>query len=159
MVAVKSNALMDAGLIPNLELEVSVKNRSTLGLMGFGSVNVLGQSFRTLGVAPEYRYWIGGRPMVHLYVGVGLLAVTYDINWKGRIHKGDVVGGGLEFGYVKPLNKRWNMEISGGTALIGYYQHYYYEGDTYNPNTHHQNSHGFKMLPYKVGLSFAYIIK
>lgn len=159
LVALKTNVLMDAALMPNLEVEISTGNKTSVALAAFGSVYVMGQDFMTLGALPEFRYWIGGRPMIHLFMGVGAMATTYNINWKGKHFKGDAVGVGLEFGYVKPLSKRWNMEVSAGTQLSAYYQHMYYDGDNYNPQTHHKDNHGFKMLPYRIGLSFSYIIK
>ncbi len=159
LVALKTNALMDAALVPNLEVEVATGNKTSISLSAFGSIWVMGQDVKTLGALPEFRYWIGGRPMVHLYMGVGAMATTYNINWKHKNFKGDAVGLGLEFGYDKPLNKHWNMEVSAGTQLALYYQHMYYDGDSYDPKTHHKDNHGFKLLPYRIGLSFTYIIK
>ena len=159
LVALKTNALMDVTLMPNLEVEVATGKKTSLMLSAFGSVKVLGQDFKTLGAMPEFRYWIGGHPMIHLFMGIGAMATTYDINWKGTHYKGDAVGLGLEFGYDKPLGKHWNLEVSVGTQLAAYYQHLYYDGDSYNPKTHHKDNHGFKILPYRIGLSFSYIIK
>ncbi len=159
LVALKTNVLMDAALMPNLEVEVATGNKTSITLQTFGSMYVMGQNVKTLGIAPEFRYWIGGRPMIHLFVGAGAMATTYNINWKGKNFKGDAVGVGLEFGYVKPLSKRWNMEVSAGTQIAAYYQHMWYDGDSYNPKTHRKDNRGAKMLPYRLGLTFSYIIK
>lgn len=159
LLALKTNALMDVALFPNLEVEVAMGNKTSITLQAFGSLYVLGQDLKTFGGMSEFRYWIGGRSMVHLFMGVGLTAATYNIDWKGKYFKGDAVGLGLEFGYVKPLSKRWNMEVSAGTQMAAYFQHMWYDGDSYDPQTHHKDNHGFKLLPYRVGLGFAYIIK
>ena len=159
LVALKTNTLMDVALLPNVEVEIATGNKTSIALQAFGSMYVMGQHFKTLGAMPEFRYWIGGRPMIHLFMGIGLTATAYNINWKGKHFKGDAAGAGLEFGYVKALSKRWNMEVSAGTQLTYYYQHMWYNGDSYNSKTHLKENRGFKLLPYRIGLSFAYIIK
>ena len=76
---------------------------------------------------------------------------------KRRTYKGNVGALALTFGYSWRLGQRerWNMEVRGGIGLYRYRQQsrYRWEGSQ-EPFT----EKGLSILPYKVGLSFSYIL-
>ena len=122
-VAVGTNLLMDALMIPNVGAEVVVGERSVVGLHGFGTYRPWGQDVRLLGVQPEYRYFFSGRPMNSFFVGLGALALSYKITWSSKVYDGSAVGGGLTFGYVMPLSHRVNLEFYSGFGAFFYHRH------------------------------------
>ena len=82
--------------------------RSTLGLTVFGNHNpYIHDNMKVFGVQPEYRYYFGGRPLYHHYVGVGLLAADYNVIHKGVRYDGYALGAGLTFGYIFALSNKW----------------------------------------------------
>lgn len=162
--AVGTNVLMDALMIPNLGAEVVVGERSVVGVHGFGTYHPWGKDVRLLGVQPEYRYFFSGRPMNSFFVGVGGLAISYDITWSGKVYDGNAVGGGLTFGYVMPLTHRANLEFYSGFGAVVYHHKEYFEGDFYDTDYSiggqlHANAQGYFLLPTRFGVSLTYILK
>lgn len=162
-VAVKTNGLMWAAMMPNIGTEFVVGERSTIDLGIFGSTSIYGHEAKIFGVQPEYRYWFNGRPMTREYVGVAALGATYDITWSERIYQGDAAGVGVTMGYVINLGKRWNVECYGGFGAVAFKQKEYFLNtnfEDYNDdNSSRTNSTGYKLLPIKIGVSVTYIIK
>lgn len=162
-VAVKTNGLMWAAMMPNVATEFVVGERSTIDLGIFGSTSIYGHEAKIFGVQPEYRYWFNGRPMTREYVGVAALGATYDITWSERIYQGDAAGVGVTMGYVFNLGKRWNVECYGGFGFVGFKQKEYFINTNFADYTEDQatrtNSTGYKLLPIKIGVSVTYIIK
>ena len=163
-VAVGTNVLMDALMIPNMGVEVVVGERSVVGVHGFGCYRPWGKDVRLLGVQPEYRYFFSGRPMNSFFVGVGGLALSYDITWSGKVYDGSAAGAGLTFGYVMPLSHRANLEFYSGFGAILYRQKEYFKGDFYDADYStggqlHTNATGYTLLPTRIGISLTYILK
>lgn len=69
-VAVKTNGLMLAAMMPNVGCEFVVGERSSIDLSAFGSINIYGNKAKMIGFQPEYRYWFNGRPMTREFIGV-----------------------------------------------------------------------------------------
>ena len=89
MVAVNTDVLMDVLQIPNMGVEIVVGERSVAGLHAFGGYRPWGKDVRVLGLQPEYRYFFSGRPMNSFFVGLGLLASSYDVTWAGKVYDGN----------------------------------------------------------------------
>ena len=85
----------------NIGADMTIGNRSTLGMSVF-TVNqpYWHKGIRVTGAQPEYRYYFGGRPLYHHFVGLGLLAADYNFVQKGKRYDGYALGAGLTFGYV-----------------------------------------------------------
>jgi len=136
--------------------ELTVGNRSTIGVSLFGAYHPwISKSSKAIGIQPEYRYYFGGRPMYHHYVGIGLLAVNYDFKWKEKRYDGDAVGAGLTFGYVVSLGRRFSLDAHAGVGLLRY---------------HHQENgveslespiecREYVMMPTKIGVTLSYILR
>ena len=162
-VAVKTNGLMWAAMIPNVASEFVVGERSTIDLGLFGTTTIYGHEAKILGLQPEYRYYFNGRPMTREFVGVAALGATYDITWGKRFYKGDALGLGVTMGYVMNLGRRWNVEFYGGFGVVSFKQKEYLVdtnfGDYAEEQVNRTNSTGYKLLPTKIGLSISYIIR
>lgn len=173
-VAIKTNGLMWAAMMPNAGCEFVAGERSTVDLSVFGSTNIWGNKAEILGLAPEYRYWFNGRPMTREFVGIAALGTTYDITWGDKVYQGDAGGLGLTFGYVLNFNdfknktlqklaKRLNVEFTAGCGLVYFQQKQFYVGDSFDDYTGtgsvQANGNGYKLLPLKLGVSITWILK
>ncbi len=164
MVAVSTDVLMDALMVPSIGAELVVGERTSVGLSCFVGHNPWGNDMKMAGLQPEWRYYFSGRPMHSYFIGVGGVVATYDITWKGKVYDGYACGLGLTFGYVISLGKRFNIDLHAGFGMIGYRQKEYFEGDNYEADSNYgapsqANASGYMLLPTRIGVSVAYILK
>lgn len=161
--AIKTNALMDVALVPNVGLEVVTGEHSSVDVSVFGSHKPYGLHCTLLGLQPEYRFWFNGRPMVREYVGFSALLTTYDIGLGKQVYNGDAAGIGITGGYAFMIGKRWNLELCGGFGALVFHQKQYHSGDNYDDyfvdEATKANAWGYKLFPIKLGVTFSYIIK
>ena len=157
--AVNSNLLLLSTQTYNLGAEITVGNHTTLGLSVFGNNKpYFHKGMRAIGVQPEFKYYFGGRPMYHQ----GLLAADYSITWGNRKYDGTAWGGGMTFGYVVSLAKRWNLDFHGGVgAIFSHHREFMVNGDDLLLNDNSQAKDGFweyRILPTKLGITLSYTI-
>lgn len=155
MLAVGTDLLMDALMMPSVGAEMVVGERSVVGLHAFGCYKPWGKQVKSVGVQPEYRWFFSGRPMYHFFVGAGAIATAYDVTWAGKVYNGNAAGAGLTFGYVLPLSKRANVDFHAGFGAIYYRQKEYFEGK----DVDYANASGYTLLPTRIGISLSYILK
>lgn len=162
--AVNTDVAMDLLMTPSIGAEMTVGERSTLGLNVLGNYKPWGQTMKMLGVQPEYRYYFSGRPMHSMFVGIGGVAAFYDVTRKGKVYDGVAYGGGITFGYVFRLARRLNVDCHAGFAVVGYKRKEYYVGDNYNTDyiisgVNKTNATGYNLMPTRIGVSINYILK
>lgn len=157
LLALKTDALWDVAMTPNLSMELVTGNKTSVNVSVFGNHKPWGMDMEVYGLQPEFRYWFSGHPMFHEFVGFGLLGTRYDIKWGNEIYNGDAYGGGLTFGYAFYLSPHWNVECYGSLGVVWYDHKHYYENDNYQENR--RTANGYALLPFKIGVSFVYILK
>lgn len=157
LIAVKTDALWDCAMVPNLGIELVTGERTSVGLSAFGSKNPWGKDISLVAVMPEFRYWFSGRPMNKHFVGLSALGTNYDIVWGKKILNGDAVGLGLTFGYSFFLSSHWSLECYGSFGAVYYKLDRGYTTDLYSNAM--MQTHGYALVPFKLGVSFSYIIK
>lgn len=132
--------------VANAGAELAVGRCSTLGLSVTAFhhpwVNDEGQG---VGLHPELRYYLSGRSMYHLFVGVSGLTGTYSLHFNDKHYVGSAAGLGLTFGYVLPINRRFNIDFHSGFGVI----------HTQDRERGHDNL----TLPTKVGVTITYILQ
>ena len=158
MLAVKTNALMDVGMIPNVGIEIATGNRTSLCANGFASWNIYGNKAETYGVIPEFRYWLSGNTFSRLFIGVGATFAHYDIAVARKKYNGSAYGAGLNIGYDYWLSKHFSVEFHGGVGAYYYHHARLGEHDVVSANPVY-NDKGLTVLPYNLGISFVYVIK
>ena len=138
-VALKTNLLYDAVLIPNAGMEVNLGRQWTVGLDGF---------YTWFSSDSRHRYWqgYGGYMTLRRYfgscdsssgicnprltghhIGVYALGLTYDVEWGGRGYQADRFGfgGGVEYGYSLPIGRKLCLDFSLGIGFQdGEYKEY-----------------------------------
>lgn len=157
LLALKTNALYDALMVPNLGMEVIVGEKTSLNASVFGAYKAWGKDIKAVGITPEIRYWFNGRPLTREFVGASIGMATYDIVWGGQRYKGDGYAAALTFGYVFVLSPHWSLECHSGIGVMGYDQQRYYIGDRVRDS--HYNVKGFMVIPYNLGVTLSWILK
>lgn len=148
----------------NLGVEMTIGNRSTLGVSVAGNYHpYFSKEMKVLAVQPEYRYYFGGRPLYHHFVGVGVLLADYNFKRNDVHYDGYAVGAGLTFGYVFALSNKLNLDVHTGVGLVR----------TSHKETHldgtkieldngrrltEQGFVGMRILPTKIGVTLSYTL-
>ena len=139
--AVKTNLLYDAALIPNVGVEFHLKNNWSLSagwMYGWWKKDRIHWYWRAYGGDIAVRKWLGKaageKPLTGHHLGIYGQVLTYDFEAGGRGYMGGEPGGtlfdranfagGVEYGYSLPVARRLNLDFTLG---IGYMGGKYYE--------------------------------
>ncbi|MDE6308861.1 MAG: DUF3575 domain-containing protein [Muribaculaceae bacterium] len=127
--ALKTNLIYDALLLPNIEVEYRVNRNWSVALEGgvawWGRYSK-NRSYRLAMVSPEARYWINPRAPWHgFYVGAFAGGGLYDFLKDDSGYRGEGVMGGLSVGYMWPVSRCLSLEAEiGGGYLYSQYKEY-----------------------------------
>ena len=132
--SMKTNALYDAMLIPNVGVEYSIDKKWSVAanwMYAWWSNSGKDNFWRIYGGDVEARYWFGKaakeKPLQGHHVGVYGQLLTYDLELGGRGYLGDKwsYAVGVAYGYSMPIARRLNLDFSLGIGyLSGKYQEY-----------------------------------
>lgn len=140
--AVKTNLLYDAALIPNIGVEFYLKNNWSLSagwMYGWWKKDRIHWYWRAYGGDIAVRKWLGRKaeekPLQGHHLGVYAQVLTYDFETGGRGYMGGEPGGtlfdranfagGVEYGYSLPVARRLNLDFTIGLGYLGgkYYEY------------------------------------
>ncbi len=158
MVALRTYPLRDLMMTPNIGVDFVVGERYTLGAEVVFNHTPWGIQMQLANVTPEFRYWYNGRPFTRQYIGVVANMTGYNLAWN-NVHHGDALGIGISFGHVWTLTQRWNIDFTCSVGVIGYREKFYYKNDYFTDYGERANSHGYALLPIKLGVSVVYVIR
>lgn len=131
--ALKSNALYDVALIPNIGVEIYLGKQWSISanwMYAWWKNENKNFFWRIYGGELEFRRWFGNKSINSLqghHIGLYGQMVTYDFCLGGRGYLGDkwTYGAGLSYGYSLPIAKRFNLDFSIGLGyLSGEYKEY-----------------------------------
>ncbi|MDR0893920.1 MAG: DUF3575 domain-containing protein [Prevotellaceae bacterium] len=139
LLVIKTNLLYDLALLPNLALEYSLTPRYSVAVEGYWSWWDTRApdywSYRIQVVGAEAKYWLGSRlarpRLTGHYLGIYAMMGNYDVRLFPRSlsDMGYVstlnYSGGITYGYVLPVGKRWDLEFSLGVGYVGGKYHEY----------------------------------
>ncbi len=134
--ALKTNMLYDALLVPNLGVEFHLGKGFAVGanwMYAWWSPGSKTNSWRIYGGDINFRKYLGRKakekPLQGHHVGVYAQAYTYDFCLGGKGIMGGVPGGnildklnygvGVEYGYSMPVAKRLNIDFTLGLGYFG----------------------------------------
>lgn len=157
LLALKTNALLDVAMVPNLGMELVIGEKTSLNASVFGAVKIYGNEAKILGAQGEMRYWFNGRPLTREFIGVAGSAIAHNFVLRGQRYHGDAYVAAFTFGYAFVLAPHWTLELHSGIGLMGYHQKRYYLGDRIHDNNY--NARGLALIPYNLGVSVSWIIK
>ena len=126
--ALKTNALYDVALVPNVGVEVFLGRQWSVAgnwMHAWWSNRGKNNFWRIYGGDVEVRRWFGKKaaekPLQGHHLGMYGQLVTYDFEFGGRGYLGDkwTYGVGVSYGYSLPLAKRLNMDFTLGLGYLG----------------------------------------
>ena len=140
--AVKTNLLYDAALVPNIGVEFYLKEGWSVGagwMYGWWKKDRIHWYWRAYGGDVTVRKWLGKKaeekPLTGHHIGVYGQVLTYDFETGGRGYMGGEPGGslfdranfvgGIEYGYALPVTRRLNLDFSIGIGYMGGKYHEY----------------------------------
>ena len=117
-IALTTNVLEDVVLTPNIGVDIVVADKQTLSLDTSFAPDKLTQSlyYKCMIVRAGYKYWLDQAFYAH-YVGVDVIASSYDIKLRNFNEKNEYVGLGVGYGYSFLLGKRLNFVPCVGLGL------------------------------------------
>lgn len=162
--ALGTDAVMIGALTPNVVAEVVTGEKTSLAVAVAGNYHPWKLDFKGIGVRPEFKIWLSGRPMIREYLGIAAFVDGYEYTFDDLTRKGMSGGIGITGGYMFRLSERFCLELSAGAGLM-YYSHElfskqeeygkFFPGDEPVSN----NASGFRLVPVKLGVTFIYILK
>lgn len=125
--AVKTNLLYDALLVPNLALEFYLGNRWSLSggwMYAWWKNDTRHRYWRIYGGELELRRYFGRKaeekPLIGHHLGIYLQGLTYDFEWGGEGYLSHwTYGAGISYGYSLPVARRFNLDFGLGVGYLG----------------------------------------
>lgn len=160
--ALKTNLLADAALMPSLELEWLITpswSVSAQGAVAWWSIRPQHRYYQIATIYPEVRWWFSTREAWHgHYLGLFAGGSWYDLENGGRGYRGEGGFVGLSYGYMLPVGKRLSLEFGIGAGwLFTEYEEYlpvpYEEGTHY---VYQQTSRMSCFAPLKLKLALVW---
>lgn len=113
--SLRANLLRWATITPDLGVEYRFSERWSAWIGGSWtswSWSDKDRRYALWEITPEVRYHIVGKKV---YVGAQFKAGSFNYKFCLKARQGDLIGGGITFGYLYPLGKRMTLDV--GAAL------------------------------------------
>lgn len=160
--AIKSNLLLDAILMPNLELEWLITDNWSVAVEGdvawwkprFNRV------YRLAIISPEVRYHIRPRePWRGMYIGIFGGGGLYQLENGGNGYRGQGGMGGVSFGYMWPIGKHLLLEAGVGIGYLHAHYKVYENRDGHKVYLRTKSLDSFAPLKLKFSIAWRFDIK
>lgn len=120
--AIKTNLLYDALLMPSLEVEYRINDRWSVSLEGdiaWWKKKSKHKYYQLAMISPEGRYWFKTKAPWHgHYVGVFVGGGWYDLENGKRGYQGEGVMAGVSYGYMFPVTRCLSFEAAIGAGYL-----------------------------------------
>ena len=120
--AIKTNLLYDAILMPSLEVEYRIDDRWSVAVEGdvaWWKRDRAHKYYQISTILAEGRYWFHTREPWHgHYVGVFAGGSWYDLENGARGYKGEFWTAGISYGYMFPIGRSWSLEAGLGVGFL-----------------------------------------
>lgn len=160
--ALKTNLLTDAILMPSLEVEWLIRKNWSLaahGNVAWWSRDSEHRYYQLAAIYPEARWWFKTKGPWHgHYLGVFAGGTWYDLENGGRGYKGEGGFVGLSYGYMFPVSRSLSFEVGIGAGYL-YTEYEEYLPVPYMGGTHYvyqQTSRMNYLGPLKLKFSFVW---
>ncbi len=171
--ALKTNMLYNAALVPNIGAEIHIGRRWSVGgswMYAWWKNNKRHNYWRIYGIELNVRKYFGNQAAEKTFTGhhLGLngQALTYDFETGGRGYMAGSPGGtifdkanytiGLEYGYALPIGRKLNLDFSLGVGYMGGEYHEYLPLDECNVWQNTKKRHW--LGPVKAEISLMWLI-
>lgn len=169
LLAVKTNLLFDAAMMPNVEVEVPVGNRwSVNGELMFPWWLVKDDKYclQILMGGVEGRYWLGSKAkrkhrevltghFLGLYAGAG----KYDLQWDRNGYQGEFfIAAGISYGYAMRIARNLRLEFNLGIGLLRTNYEHYHAIEDYRTLLWQDSGRYTWLGPTKAKISFVWLL-
>ena len=169
LLALKTNLLFDAALMPNVEIEVPVGKRwSVNGEYAFPwwQFDRGKYCMQVLMGGLEGRYWLGSRKsredrevltghFLGLYAGGG----KYDLQWGEKGYQGEFfIAAGVSYGWATRIARHLHLEFNIGIGLLRTDYRHYHARDTYQTLLWQENGKYTWFGPTKAKISLVWLL-
>lgn len=166
VLALKTNLLYDAVLIPNVELEVPLGRRWSLnGEYMFPWWLIDGNKYcmQILSGGLEGRYWLGNRKTHSVLTGhfLGLYAGggKYDLQWKENGYQGEFfIAAGISYGWSARIVRNLHLELNIGIGVLRTDYRHYRARDNYQTLLWQENGRYTWLGPTKAKISLVWLL-
>ena len=126
--AIRTNVLYDAFVVPNIGVEFALPMGFSIGADWFGNWIAVDKShlyWQGYGGYLTLRYYFGKAaaeyPFTGHHVGIYGSGLTYDIELGGKGYQAAKFGfgGGVEYGYSLPIAQNWRFDFNVGVGYQG----------------------------------------
>ena len=121
-IALKTNLLYDAILMPDLEIEYRIDDRWSVavdGSVAWWKKDAKHKYYQIATIVPEGRYWFRTQKPWHgHYVGLFAGGSWYDLENGARGYKGEFFMTGLSYGYMFPIGRALSLEAGIGLGFL-----------------------------------------
>lgn len=160
--ALKTNLLTDAILMPSLEAEWLIRENWSLaahGNVAWWSRDSEHRYYQLAAIYPEARWWFKTKcPWHGHYLGIFAGGTWYDLENGGRGYQGEGGFVGLSYGYMFPVSRSLSFEVGIGAGYL-YTEYEEYLPVPYMGGTHYvyqQTSRMNYLGPLKLKFSFVW---
>lgn len=160
--ALKTNLLTDAILMPSLEAEWLIRENWSLaahGNVAWWSRDSEHRYYQLAAIYPEARWWFKTKGPWHgHYLGIFAGGTWYDLENGGRGYQGEGGFVGLSYGYMFPVSRSLSFEVGIGAGYL-YTEYEEYLPVPYMGGTHYvyqQTSRMNYLGPLKLKFSFVW---
>ena len=169
LLALKTNLLFDAALMPNVEIEVPVGKRwSVNGEYAFPwwQFDRGKYCMQVLMGGLEGRYWLGSRKsredrevltghFLGLYAGGG----KYDLQWGEKGYQGEFfIAAGVSYGWATRIARHLHLEFNIGIGLLRTDYRHYHARDNYQTLLWLENGKYTRFGPTKAKISLVWLL-
>ena len=171
LLALKTNLLFDALLMPNIEVELPIGKHNRYSLNGelmfpWWLMDSDKYCLQILMGGLEGRYWLGSREsrmnrevltghFLGLYAGGG----KYDLQWDRNGYQGEFfIAAGISYGYAHSIARNLRLEYNIGIGLLRTNYRHYHARDNYRTLLWQENGRYTWFGPTKVKISLAWLL-
>lgn len=166
LLALKTNLLFDAALMPNFEVEVPIGRRWSMnGELMFPWWLFEGDKYclQVLSGGLEGRYWLANRNkhgvltghFLGLYAGGG----KYDLQWKENGYQGEFfIAAGVSYGWATHIARNLHLEFNIGIGLLRTDYRHYHARDNYQTLLWQENGKYTWFGPTKAKISLVWLL-
>lgn len=169
IIALKTNMLFDAALMPNVEIEVPIGNRWSVNgeyLFPWWVTKDNRYCLQILSGALEGRYWFANPrnrqrrkvltgQFIGLYAGIG----EYDLQWKESGYQGEFfIAAGVSYGWATEIARNLHIEMSIGIGFLRTDYRHYHPIDNYQTLLWQENGKYTWLGPTKAKVSLVWML-
>lgn len=169
LLALKTNLLFDAVLMPNVEIEVPIGRRWSVSgeyIFPWWLFDNHKYCLQILSGGLEGRYWLGGgggggrrEALTGHFVGMYAGGGKYDLQWKETGYQGEFfIATGASYGWAMRVVRNLHIEFSIGIGLLRTNYRHYHADDGYRTLRWQENGRYTWFGPTKAKISVVWLL-